>query len=186
MMNIPRQLAEDFWEENSDHVNSKEFIPKAREAAHEIDAKGDQIVFLTDIMAKVSAALEGHGACGNSHCTVEPSHQKAIYFLRQELSRLDVVVDQDPFSSTERDIILERLEQILNELAQIKEGQGIVAQDVEGLQDLMYLGKQKWHRQFVGTVSDWVGAGMVSEAVAKPMLSAMQTAFDQLPGLLGA
>lgn len=186
MMYIPRQLAEDFWEENCDYINSKEFIPKAREAAHEIDAKGDRVVFLTDIMAKVTAALEGHGACGNPHCTVEPSHQKAIYFLRQELTRLDVVVDQDPFSSTERDIIFERLEQILNELAQIKEGQGIVAQDVEDLKDLMYLGKKIWHKQYVGTITGWVASGMVTEATAKPLLEVMRNALSQLSALPGS
>lgn len=183
-MNVAKQLAEEFWKKNKDHVDSDQFIPRAKTIVADIDAKGDRIVILTHIMAKVTTALEKHGNCGTRYCTVEPSHQKALYFLRQELSRLDVVVDQDPFTSTERDAIFANLEDILNELAQIKEGQGIVAQDVEDLKDVMYLGKMKWYKQYVGTVSGWVASGIVTEATAKPFLEVVRKAWNQLPVLL--
>ncbi len=185
-MSVANQLAEEFWEENGNYVSSDEFIPKARTIAHDIDAKVDRIVFITLIMSKVTASLEEHGTCGDPSCRMEPVCKKVLYYLQQELSRMDVVVDQDPFSSRERDAIFEKLEDILNELAQIKEGQGIVAQDVEDLKDLMYLGKNKWYKQYAGTVTGWVASGMVSEATAKPLMEIMHNALSQLPALPGS
>jgi len=186
MMSIPGQLAEEFWEKNGDYVNSDRFVPGARAMAQEIDAKDDRVVFITRTMEHVFSALEAHGKCGNPHCSVESSHNKALYFLKQELSRLDVVVDRDPFTSDERDRIFDKLQTILDELAQVKEGQGIVAQDVEDLKDMMYLGKRKWKKVFTGTVAEWVGSGIVSEAWAKPLLNEMGSAVDQMLAVLGA
>lgn len=180
MKNIANQLAQEFLEKNEDFVESDQFVPNARAVAHEIDSKSDRIVFLTHIMAHLTRALEKHGDCGNPRCTVASSHNKVLYFLKQELARLDVAVNRDPFTSSERDAIFEKLEAILNELAQMKDGQGIVAQDVEDLKDLIYLGKQKWKRQFAGTITEWVGAGMVSEAWAKPLLNEVGSAVDQM------
>ncbi len=182
-MNVINQIVEDFWDENRNYVESVMFIPRVRAEAGEIDSKSDRVVFITSIMARLSVELEQHGVCGNPHCTVESSYNKALYFLRQELSRLDVVVDHDPFSSVERDAVFGKLDDILNELAQIKTGQGIVAQDVEDLKNHLYLGRKKWKRLCTGTIADWVGSGIISEAVSKPLLEEMSKMLNELPAL---
>lgn len=186
IMNIAKQLAEEFWEDDQNYIGSKQFIPNARTTAHDIDAKADRVVFLTTIMSKVTTEMENHGSCGDPYCTHEPWCAKALYFLRQELSRLDVIVDKDPFSSKERDVIYEKLQDVLDELAQIKEGQGIVAQDVEDLKDLLYLGKKNWLKQYTGTVTEWVAAGVIAETTAKPLLEEFRRVVFELPGLPGA
>lgn len=185
-MDVIRQFVDEFLGHHPDFIQSDDFIPKARRFAHDIDAKDDRIKFFTLLMQRITKWIEEHRTqCKKNDCGFEKTYSRVNYFLQQELSRLNVVVDKDAFTTSEWDAIHAKLDAILNDLDQLKEGQGIVAQDVEDLKDLMYLGKQKWHRQFVGTVSEWVGAGMVSDAVAKPMVSEMKNAFDQLPGLLG-
>lgn len=183
-MNVIRQLAEEFIDQNLDMVEPRDIVPKARASAGEIDSKADRTVFITLILEAITKEVETHRrTCSRTDCAYETTFRKVSYFLQQELARLDVVVDQDAFTSSERDSILNKLDSVLRELEQIKAGQAIIAQDVEDLKDLMYMGKKKWQRQFVGTVSDWVAAGLVSEAVAKPMLGAMREFFNQLPGL---
>lgn len=184
-MDVIRQLAEEFLDRNLDLLDSDGFIPKARAAAHDIDAKADRVLFITLVMQGITKPYEAHLPCNNANCGWEGPYQKVSYFLRQELARLDVVIDQDAFTTSERDAMNERLDTILNELALIKEGQGVVAEDVEDLKDLMYLGKPKWHRQFIGTVSEWVASGMVTEATARPLLGVVRNALNQLPALSG-
>jgi len=185
-MDVIRQLADEFMERKRGHIEEETFIPKAREAAHEIDAKSDRVKFLTHIMEDVTKWIDKHRlACKKTDCGPQAAYRKVSYFLNQELARLDVVVDQDAFTTSERDAMHEKLDTILNELAQIKKGQGIVAQDVEDLKDLMYLGKQKWYRQYVGTVSEWVASGIVEEATAKPLVEAARNLLSLLPALPG-
>jgi len=184
-MDVIDQLAQEFLEENLDFVQSDDFIPKLKQAAEYIDAKADRIRFITGIMEGVTGWIDNHRKdCKQADCYAEGIYRKVSYFLQQELGRLGVVVDEDAFSTQERDAMHEKLEKILNELAQIKEGQGVVAQDVEDLKDLMYLGKKKWYKQYVGTVSGWVTSGVIKEATAKPLLATMNDMLGQLSALL--
>ena len=185
-MNVIHQLAAEFLEENLDLMESKEFVPRAKQAALEIHSKADRILFLTLVLEGSTKHIEDHRqGCKAPDCGPEGAYRKVSYFLQQELAGLDVVIDHNAFTPDERDAIQDRLDTILNELAQVKEGQGIVAGDVEELKDLMYLGKKKWHRQFTGAVADWVGSGIVSEAVAKPLLDQMGNMLGDLPALPG-
>lgn len=184
-MDVIRQLANEFLERERDYIEADAFIPKARKAAKEIDAKADRVQFLTLIMQGLTKWYEDHLPCNETNCWMDPPYKKASYFLSQELARLDVRVDTNTFTSVERDALLAKLDKVLEELEQIKAGQGVVAEEVEELKDLMYLGKQKWHRQYVGTVSDWVASGVITEATAKPLLEAIRNALNELPTLLG-
>ncbi|MCL4281592.1 MAG: hypothetical protein KJZ58_04945 [Flavobacteriales bacterium] len=187
-MNVIRQLAEEFTKKNRNYYESKDYLPKARQAAHEIDSRKDRIDFLTILLEDQVKWIMEHRAtnCTSPNCSYEKAYPKNSYFLNQELARLGVNVDEDAFTPEERDSMLDRLDQILKDLEQIRDGQGIIAQDVEDLKDLMYLGKRKWKRQFAGTVGDWVAAGMVSEAVAKPLVEKIAGAMGSLSAYLPA
>ncbi|HMN05070.1 MAG TPA: hypothetical protein PKD45_05025 [Flavobacteriales bacterium] len=182
-MNVIRQLAAEFIEENRDYYGSKDYLPKARQAIHDIDSKADRIQFLSLLLEDQVSWItkHRHDGCDNPDCSFEKAYIRNHYFLNQELKRIGVRVDEDGFTSEERDTIMDRLDQILNELEQIKDGQGIVAQDVEDLKDLMYLGKRRWKRQFAATVGEWVGAGMVSKVVVEPLVQEVAVILGSLP-----
>lgn len=148
-MNFITQLAERFNEDNFDSVEAyQDFIAKAKIQVTAIDDKRDRIRFLTTVLEENRRRYDEHKpkCTAPDACRFNFAYENVAYFLTQELTRLGAVMDEDAFTTEEKDAQSDRLDQILNDLSSLKTGQEAIWTDMqEQLDDLrsyFFLGKK--------------------------------------------
>jgi hypothetical protein len=173
-------IAEDFVSQHIcyDTPNANELINAAQTELINNNDRLDKIKFLNIVLEANTAQYERHksGPTGCTSLTCGPSkaHTLISYRLGQELTSLGVTIDEDTFTVEEKRIADEKLQEILDGIKTIKNGQQIIydelVKQINDLKDLQYLGKKKWYRQFAGTLVEMVANNVVDEAIVKPIL----------------
>ena len=166
----------------------QEVLDIAKRQAYEIDNKGDRIKYLTYLLEQNNKAYSGHlPKCTNPiDCPENYGHESIAYFLKQELNRLGVHFDDDTFTISEMNQSESKLDQILRDLLELKNGQQIIYEDllkeINEMRDLYYLGKKKWYQLLLGKSTDMVVSGVVSETISKQIIEAVKPHLGALLG----
>ena len=95
-------------------------------------------------------------------------------------------MDEDAFTTEEKNAQSDRLDQILSDLSSLKAGQEAIWTDMQEqldeLRSYFFLGKKKWYRLAAGTFGEMVTSGVISETVSKGLLGELSKASAQLLG----
>lgn len=165
-----------------DHVNgfltdNVSIVSAAKKDVGGIYNTNDKITFLMGVLEACNKEHENHNAnpCGNPHCPYDDAILYVSYHLNQELEQLGVKVNEDTFTPEDKVVAEDKIEQIINELQTLKNGQQIIydelVKEFSELKELIYLGKKKWYNALLGTGVNMAASGVVSEATAKPILN---------------
>jgi hypothetical protein len=157
-------------------TNHLSIVLLAKKTINTIYKANDKIRILTGILEASNKEYENHVAnCRTPNCPYDEAITYISYQLNQELERLGVVINEDAFTCEEKIVAEDKIQQIINELQTLKDGQQIiydkVVKEFNELKDLIYLGKDKWYKTLLGTSVNLVASGVVSEATAKPILN---------------
>lgn len=154
----------------------KDVIHDVKNILYEIDDQRDKIKYLNIVLEANQTKYNEHKLIcqDKENCLTNFSHESISYFLGNELKKLGGVFDNDVFTLTDKQDSDSTLNKILEEIQTLKDGQQIIydqiIQDIEELKELYYLGKKKWHRQFIGTAIEMTTSGIVSETVSKSII----------------
>ena len=189
-MSIIKKIARQSFDRNIEYGfdNYNDVINKIRYSANDINPKLDKIKFLNIHLDLVNEKYEKHLlVCKNPEkCQENTDYESIAYFLRQELEVLDVVVNEDTFTAEEKNKSDEKLDQILNQMEELKLGHQIIYDDlineINELRELYFLGKKKWYQMLAGKIVDMTVSGIVSETISKQILDSIKPNFTKLIG----
>ncbi len=181
-MDLIKKMAEDFVKYNISGGTSeyKVVINDVKNKLYEIDDQPDKIKYLNIVLDGNQTEYNKHKlVCKDEeHCLTNFSHESISYFLGNELKKLGIVINDDTFTSEDKQEADSKLDKILEEIQTLKDGQQIIydqiTKDIEELKELYYLGKKKWHRQFIGTAIEMTTSGIVSETVSKSIIEVVK------------
>ena len=187
-MDIIKKMAEEFVRDNIDgyQPNSKNIINSVKNSINTINNVSDRIKYISVVLEGNSRIYEEHKLICTKpvDCPVNFEHESITYFLGQELTNLGVIIDVDAFTSKEKSEAEDKLEKVLNELQSLKDGQQIIydqlVKEIEELKDMYFLGKKKWHRQFIGTAIEMTASGIVSESISKNIVDVVKSGIINL------
>lgn len=191
MMDVISNRAEEF---NKQHLKKhfsmqayKSLMDSLKDELFKIDDILDRIKFINIVLERNNVVYENHKlVCPNpKRCDQNQGHENVNYDLVQMLKSLNVNLTDDAFSDKEKSETESKLDQILNDLKELKNGQEVIYEDLlkelEELKELFFLGKKTWRQLFIGKGIDMVASGIISETVSKKII---QSAEVLLPSLL--
>lgn len=162
-----------------------ELIESAKSELLKIYEPLEKIKFLQYIIDENIKSMESHLVeCKHQHCARIQNHQKIDYFLSQELKSLGVFGDKDSFASTEKIELNKKIDKILCDLQDLKDGQRIIYEDLSDqlteLKNLYFLGKKKWHQIMVGKVLEMTLSGIISQSLSKDIITGLYDISKQI------
>lgn len=173
-----KTLAEDITSRYFKHGigDENKLIDKVRSELYGIKSEQDKLGLLTIVLEGNELAYQEHlKECANpENCNTNKRHQRVAYFLHQELREIGFQLNDDYFSSSEKEKCNEKLDEILQTIINANEvvfdHVETLRTEFEELKNLYILGKKNWKQQFAGKMTDMVFSGVVSEMTAKPIL----------------
>ncbi len=151
-------------------------ISKVRSELFEIKSETDKLGFLRIILDANETEYQKHliGCKSPKTCDTNKQHQKIAYYLLQELTEIGFEIPNDCFTSKEKDYFNEKLDSLIEIIIEndklVQEQIDQLKQEIEELKALYIIGKKNWKQLLVGKTGEMVTAGIVSEAVSKPLL----------------
>lgn len=136
----------------------------------------EKIKYLQIICQRVNKDYENHlRECKDpDNCHLNNAYDHIKYFIGHQLKYLGIKLNEDTFSAEEKESTDSKLDKILADLFEIKTGQKFVyeelAQEIEELKNLYYLGKKNWLQLLVGKSIDMAASGIVSETISKQII----------------
>lgn len=189
------QANEIYEEVTLDGLNYQKTLNHVREQADNFDVRG-KIEVLEKIRDKFQGAYDEHlKECTEENpneCGTNKKYMKILYFLNQDITSKQqalattVPEGKSDFTAKERAEADDRIDQILQELNELKTGQEIIWTDLTNelneLKEMYYLNKKHWRQLFVGKLAEMVGAGIVSETISKKIADTINPLYNQLLG----
>lgn len=154
----------------------KKLIGIVRDELYEIRSDKDKLLLLTTVLEANDSEYNKHLlVCKNkTGCSTNQDHEQVAYYLGQELSDLGIELDEDAFTREEKYQANEILDNILQEIKDLKDGQQLIYDDlikeIEELKNWYILGKKKWSVLCASEIGNAVASGVIAEATAKPIL----------------
>lgn len=177
-MDYINKLADKF---NKLHISgriskSDEIIEKAKTETNEIDDVYDKITFLRIVLEENEKEFQKHlPDCNEKNsCVINFARESISYYLNQELNRLGVKTKEDPFTLDEKEITETQLNNIINDIQTLKDGQKIIFDELIEMKELYFMGKKKWHQLLLGKLGEMVLSGLISDAVSKNIMSSFK------------
>jgi len=161
-------------------------LTNVKRAASEIYSKLDKIKFFNIHLELTNEKYQEHlKVCTNKeNCDTNKEYEAIIYFLGQEMEKLDVKINEDTFSVEEKNTEDNRLDKILKDLEELKFGHQIIYDDllkeINELKEFYFLGKKKWYQLFAGKFVDMAISGVVSETVSKQIIESLKSEFIKI------
>lgn len=177
-----RQLAEQEFTDNFfDKDSATELLKSIRVDLSDVDNQKDKAEYLTIILEANNKALKLHKSmCPADFCSVDEGHGKVNYFLQQEMERIGVIVNEDVFTTEEKDALSEILDKLLAEISNLKSGQEAIYEEIQELKKWFILGKKNWKQLAGAKITEMVAGGVIAEATAKPLLGMIKEGLRYL------
>lgn len=177
-MDIVEKISKNFIEDNFLYGgwNNESLIEKIRGKLYDFDSKIAKIKFLSLFVCDANELyLKHYNVCNEKdECETNFQYESLIYYLKQELERLDIIVNEDTFTLSEKLDVESKLDEILKNFDELKKGQEIIYEDllkeIEELKSMLFLGKRKWHQLLLGKFTEMTLSGIISETVSKQII----------------
>jgi hypothetical protein len=187
-MDIIKETAKRFGENylRGGFTKYQDFLDSATKNLSNIDSPTDKIKFVNKLLEINEFEYGKHKpVCTDpTGCPQNYAHETVTYYLNQELCRLGVILNDDPFTSEEKVNAESKLDQILRDLNEVKIGQHIIYEDltkeINELRELYFLGKKKWYQLLIGKSVDMVASGVVSETISKQLIETFKKSFPTM------
>lgn len=156
--------------------DENKLIDIVRKELFEIKSEQDQLALLTIILEANETAYQKHlEECQDrKNCDTNKKHERVTYYLQQELREIGFQMNDDYFSSSEKEVCNTKLDEILQTIINANEvvfdHVETLRTEFEELKNLYILGKKNWKQQFAGKMTDMTLSGIVSELTAKPLI----------------
>lgn len=166
----------------------KDSISKIKTKIYDFDDTLDKIKFLSLHIDAVNKLYNEHlPKCNNpEECDINFQCESLLYFLRQEIGKYGVNVNEDTFTVEQKVEAEDKLDKILKQIEELKLGHQIIYDDltneISELKELYFLGKKKWHQMLAGKIVDMTVSGLVSETLSKQILDSLKPNFRNLLG----
>jgi hypothetical protein len=187
-MDVISQKAKDFCISNIvDPITLNSVIEKTASEVYSFYEPADKIKFLQVVRDMHSNDLKEHKLfC--SVCLQNPDQcdYKATYYyinsLENEIKKFSSVVES--FEESELNAIQKKLDKIIKDIGDIKDGQEITYDDFlkefSELKSCTDLGKKKWRQILLGKMFEMTVSGIISESVSKSILNEFRQLFDDV------
>jgi uncharacterized protein YggL (DUF469 family) len=156
--------------------DENKLIDIVRKELFEIKSEQDQLALLTIILEANETAYQKHleECLDRKNCETNKKHERVTYYLQQELREIGFQMNDDYFSSSEKEVCNTKLDEILQTIINANEvvfdHVETLRTEIEELKNLYILGKKNWKQQFAGKMTDMTLSGVVSELTAKPLI----------------
>jgi hypothetical protein len=189
-MNIIEKFAKESIQRNIEYEidDYKDAISNIKEKIYDFDDTLDKIKFLSLHIDAVNKLYNEHlPKCNNpADCDINFQCESLLYFLRQEIGKFGVNVNEDTFTVEQKIEAEDKLDKILKQIEELKLGQQIIYDDltneISELKELYFLGKKKWHQMLAGKIVDMTVSGLVSETLSKHIIESLKPNFRNLIG----
>jgi hypothetical protein len=152
-------------------------IQETKTEINGIDNNLDKVNFLRIVLEDNEIEYQRHlkDECTNiSDCGINYDHESIAYYLTQELNQYGIRTDNDQFTTQEKVEMESKLDQILKNLQDLKDGQQVIYEDlteeINKLRELYILGKKTWFQLLLGKTQEMVVGGIISETVSKEIV----------------
>jgi len=168
------QIVSDYLENEIEDEN--ELISKVLKELNIIKSESDKLGLLTKILESNEGEYQRHLLrCDNiKTCEINKKHQRVAYYLHQELSEIGFEIPNDSFTSKEKDDLNEKFNSLLDALIEneklVQDQILQLKQEIEELKSLYIIGKKNWSQLLLGKTNEMIVAGIISEAISKPIL----------------
>jgi hypothetical protein len=187
-MNIIEKFARESIQNNIEFgINDyKDSISKVKDKIYAFDDTLDKIKFLSLHIDAVNNLYNEHlPSCNNpEECNTNFQCESLLYFLRQEIRKYGVNVNEDTFTIEQKLEAEDKLDKILKQIEELKLGHQIIYDDLTNeileLKELYFLGKKKWNQMLAGKIIDMTVSGLVSETLSKQILDSLKPNFRNL------
>lgn len=165
-------------------------IERAKRELSNIKSDKDRITFLSTILEKVEEYKQEHmKICRGNNCDIEDEFSAITFYLSQELFPYGISLDEDTFTSDERNEasnkineLLTKIDTLLNDNQELKNGHEILFNELQELKDLYYLGKRKWHQLAIGKFSEMVDGSIVSDTIGRTITESLKPVTKMILG----
>lgn len=171
-------MAMEFAENQYHYTGSpREFIDKLKSELYRYNSDSDKLNYISVVRNFVKNGHDEHyEECKNREkCDELKDYNKALYFI--DGLGIDYGIklkNDDIFSDIEKLEYNNKLDQILRDLQEMKQGQEITYNDlleeIEELKKLYFLGKKNWKQLLAGKTVEMVAGGIVSETVSTQLI----------------
>ncbi|WP_397445352.1 hypothetical protein [Polaribacter sp. R77954] len=158
-------------------------LDKTKDLLYVVDERSDQIQVISQILEANQKAYSEHlKVCTNPEgCQTNASHEEVEYILSKELRGLGINTNSDTFTSEEKYSFEQKIDQIIADLKDVKDGQELIFNELEELKKWFILGKKNWKQLLLGKTSEMVAAGVISSSISDPLIEMTK----ELPNLIG-
>lgn len=144
----------------------KRFIEKFDSEFYSFHTAQDQLIYLSTISDKIQIDSEKHKqVCRNKiNCPTDYGYMEIIYHFNHLKVELGII-ENDDFSSNEKQNIVEQFENIIQAYeAMGKEVEELKA-ELKDLKNHFYLGKDRWRQFFRGKFGEMLSKGIVEKSI---------------------
>ena len=144
----------------------------------------DRRLFLSSVSAKVQDLKSKHeqpGKCAMTPqtCGFSIGATSILYRLSHMLENLGII-GEEQFTPEKFNIIVDQLDRMVE--AHKEAGLEIekLRQEVEDLKAHAFMGKRGWFKYAIGSFSGWIGSGIASEVISKPIAESILGGLPKL------
>lgn len=156
----------------------KRLISRINDDLYEFIDDSDRIHYLNIVAERNQIEYTAHlKVCTNPDgCMKNKDHEHLTYFINKQLYEMGIQLNEDMFTTEEKQSAEDKLDKLMLELQDLKLSQTVTFEyiftEMEELKRHFYLGKKKWKELFIGKGVEMIVGGIISETVSKKVLSA--------------
>lgn len=180
MKSLPNEMASQFLDELL-HVSSYEqYISRFDSEFYSLHEEHDQMIFLSLVAAKVEEQRKHHEKiCTASNCPSDLGYLKIGSHFQYLMKQLGIS-QEDQFTSEKINTIVEQFDNLVKAYEEMGQEVEALKSELNDLKDHFYLGKKRWRQFTKGKFGEMVASGMISEAIAKPIVEFFNESISQL------
>lgn len=172
-MSYITKLAEKFAERNIEELNGGDenhIMSLIHDELAKIFILSDKIKFTTILLEKNECGLRDHVLkCKTKDCLTQNTYEAINFYLNQELYKLGFNQKNDQFSTEEKIKFESFLNELMEEIQTLKNGQQIIHEDlmgeIEELKELFFLGKKNWKQLLIGKIQEKGASFLIGKIV---------------------
>lgn len=158
-------------------ANFDEIKSLVEDDLYEFMNDADRIHYLNILAERNQQEYEDHlKECTDpDNCSKNKGYERNAYYFSKNLLELGIQLNEDMFTTEEKQTAEEKIEKLMADLEEIKLSQTVIFQfifeQMEEMKNHFYLGKRKWKELFIGKGIEMIIGGVVSETISKKVLS---------------
>ncbi|MEX2484159.1 MAG: hypothetical protein WED10_06360 [Brumimicrobium sp.] len=186
-MNIVKEQAKDFIESTEvPYSNYRLYMSRVKEWLFEYNKSSSQAEFLSSLISHFKKEMDEVASnYKNPDERIDiQQYQHLIFRLNDELEEVKENVPQGTFFEEDKQLVNEKIEEILREMQTLKNGQEIIYEDLSKelneMKEYFFLNKKTWSQLFIGKLSTMISSGVISQTASTKIVELIQEDYSNL------